>query len=52
MISRLGMSNVATGYLAEVIDVGDNRVERVQSPINMRKVSTLDVDPTPEDLGD
>jgi len=52
IISDLGMRNVATGYLAEVIDVGDNRVQGVQSPIRVRRVSTLEVDPGPEEFGD
>ena len=52
IISDLGMRNVATGYLAEIIDVGDNRVQRVQGPVRTRRVSTLEIDPSPGNPGD
>lgn len=49
IISDFGMRNTATGYLAEVIDVGDNRVHRVQSLTSPRKMPRLEV-ATLEDL--
>ena len=52
IITGLDTSSAATSYLAEVIDVGDNKVQRVQSPISMRGVSMLEVDSTAEELGD
>jgi len=52
MMSELGICNFATGYLAEVIDVGDNRVERAQPPTSRRRVSTLEVDSGPGEVGD
>jgi len=46
-----GMRNVAAGCLAEVIDAGDNKVQRAQGPITTRRVSTLEID-TPDELSD
>ena len=52
ILTGCGFSSAATSYLAEVIDVGDNKRQRVQSPISIRRVSTLEVDSIAEDIGD
>jgi hypothetical protein len=52
ILTGCGFSSAATSYLAEVIDVGDNKRLRVQSPISIRRVSTLEVDSIAEDIGD
>jgi hypothetical protein len=52
IVSDLGMRAVATGYLAEVIDEGHNRVLRVQNASKARRVSWLEVDSTVAGLDD
>ena len=52
IIRDIGAKSLTTSYLAEVIDVVDNKVQPAQGPVRMRQISTLEIDPTPEDLSD
>jgi hypothetical protein len=50
IISGLGNHNFVISYLAEIIDVGENKTQLVQAPARTRQVSTLEVDSIPGEL--